>query len=457
MERLISFVGIFVFIGLAYAMSYNRRAIQWKVVVSGLLLQFCFAFIVLWTEPGKKLFLFFGKLVAELLEFSQAGTRFVFGNLADPGGVWGFVFAVKVLTTIIFFASLMNVLYYLGVMQRIISVIARFMVVVLGTSGAETLCGSANIFMGQTESPLFIKPYLERLTRSELMVVMVTGFATIAAGVMFIYSGMLAPYFPAAAGHLLAASMMSAPAAIMMAKILLPETEEPETRGSLKVELPVTESNLIEAAANGASTGLSLALNVGAMLIAFIALIAMVNGAISAVCDGLFHRPEINLEFILGYLFAPFAFLMGVPNVDVLKVGQMLGKNLVLNEFVAFTDLLDFLKQGHKIDGRSAMLTIYALCGFSNLSSIGIQIGGIGALAPGRKTDLAKLGLVAVLGATLANFQTAAIAGVVADQSMMVTVAETAPPSAIPPSPVETQTPTTTTATETPAPDISDD
>lgn len=457
MERLISFLGIFVFIGLAYAMSYNRRAIQWKVVVSGLLLQFVFAFIVLWTEPGKQIFLKFGSLVSQLLEFSQAGTRFVFGNLADPGGVWGFVFAVKVLTTIIFFASLMNVLYYLGIMQKIISVIARFMVVVLGTSGAETLCGSANIFMGQTESPLFIKPYLERLTRSELMVVMVTGFATIAAGVMFIYSGMLSPYFPAAAGHLLAASMMSAPAAIVMAKILLPETEEPETRGSLKVELPVTESNLIEAAANGASTGLSLALNVGAMLIAFIALIAMVNGAISGVC-GLFGRADINLEFILGYLFAPFAFLMGVPSgPDILKVGQMLGKNLVLNEFVAYTDLLGFLKQG-TIDGRSAMITVYALCGFSNLSSIGIQIGGIGALAPGRKTDLAKLGMVAVLGATLANFQTAAIAGVVADQKMMMVQAETAPPSTIPPAPTATPvaTPATTT-TETPAPDISDD
>lgn len=443
-------------------MSRNRKAIDWRMVVSSIVLQFLFALLLLKTEVGRSFFITFGQLVDELMKFSNAGAAFVFGSLCDPSGSWGFLFAFKVLPTIIFFASFMNVLYYLGIMQAVVAVIAKFIRKLLGTSGAETLCASANIFMGQTEAPLLIRPYIASLTVSELMVVMVSGFATLAAGVMFVYAGMLSPLLPSAAGHLLAASVMSAPAAIMFAKILVPETEEPVTRGEIKIDLPVTESNVVEAAASGASTGLNLALNVGAMLIAFISLVALINGGLGlvqgflerigagGVLAGLGPHGKLTLETIFGLLFSPVAWLVGVPSGDVRAVGEVLGQGLIINEFVAYTRLQELMAQ---ISPRAAVLAIYALCGFTNLSSIAIQIGGIGALAENRRSDLAKLGFLALFAATLANLQTAALAGTLVGDEPMNRPAITVPATPAPEvTPSMTPAPTTNlSGTPTPA------
>lgn len=434
MERGLSVLGIFVFLALAVALSKDRKAIDWRMVGSSLGLQFIFALLLLKTDPGQAFFRRFGELVNQLMEFSNKGIEFVFGSLANPGGAWGFVFAVKVLPTIIFFASLMNVLYYLGIMQWVVAMIARFVQFLLRTSGAETLCASANIFMGQTEAPLLIRPYIASLTQSELLVVMVSGFATLAAGVMFVYASMLSPLLEGAAGHLLAASVLSAPAAIMMAKILIPETEEPATRGEVKMDLPRTESNVIEAAAAGASTGLNLALNVGAMLIAFISLVALINGALGVV--------GLSLEIMLGRLFAPLALLLGIVDMnEARQVGSLLGQGLVLNEFVAYTNLAGVIKSG-ALSPRSAALAVYALCGFTNLSSIAIQIGGIGALAEQRKADLARLGFIALFAALLANCQTAALAGVLMSESNQLGQPAPAVVTTASPSPAVTASPT---------------
>jgi CNT family concentrative nucleoside transporter len=423
MQRGVSFLGLIVFLAVAVGLSRNRRAIPWKVVGGSLGIQLVLALLLLKTSGGQAGFRWFGEATNSLMAYSNKGIEFVFGQLANPGGAWGFVFAIKVLPTIIFFASLMNVLYYLGVMQAVVAIIAKGMQRLLGTSGAETLCAAANIFMGQTEAPLMIRPYIARLTQSELLVVMVAGFSTLAAGVMFVYASMLSPFLPSAAGHLLAASVLSAPAAIMMAKIVIPETEVPVTGQAKSPEpeedraigvtepevpaptAPVTrESNVIEAAASGAATGLNLALNVGAMLIAFISLVALINGALGKV--------GLSLEGILGTIFQPLAFLMGADGADLKKIGAILGQSLVLNEFVAFGELRALMEQG-SISARSAVLTIYALCGFTNLSSVAIQIGGIGALAENRKGDLAKLGFLALATAVLVNLQTAALVGLI--------------------------------------------
>ncbi len=434
MERGLSVLGIFVFLALAVALSKDRKAIDWRMVGSSLGLQFIFALLLLKTDPGQVFFRQFGELVNQLMGYSNKGIEFVFGSLANPGGSWGFIFAVKVLPTIIFFASLMNVLYYLGIMQMVVALIARFVQFLLRTSGAETLCASANIFMGQTEAPLLIRPYIASLTQSELLVVMVSGFSTLAAGVMFVYASMLSPLLAGAAGHLLAASVLSAPAAIMMAKILIPETEEPATRGEVKMDLPRTESNVIEAAAAGASTGLNLALNVGAMLIAFISLVALINGGLAVV--------GLSLEMILGRLFAPLALLLGISDMNQARqVGSLLGQGLVLNEFVAYTNLVEVMKSG-ALSPRSAALAIYALCGFTNLSSIAIQIGGIGALAEQRKADLARLGFLALFAALLANCQTAALAGVLMSESSQLGQPTPAVVTTASPSPALTATPT---------------
>lgn len=452
MEKAVGFFGILVFLGLAFAMSRNRKAIDWRMVGASLGIQVLLAVLLLKTKPGLWFFDKFGHLVHEMMEQSQKGIGFVFGALAiEKGTPWGFVFAIKVLPTIIFFSSLMQVLYYLGVMQWVVSVISKVMRFVLRTSGAETLCASANIFIGQSEAPLLIRPYVPGLTESELMVVMVAGFSTLAAGVMFLYASMLASIIPNAAGHLLTASVLSAPAAIMMAKIVIPETEQSATSGDVKIDLPRTESNVVEAAAAGAGVGLHLCLNVGAMLIAFIALVAMLNGGLGAIdkllgLQAMFHlETPLSLELILGKCFAPLAWLVGMSSKDIVTVGSLLGQSLVLNEFVAYAKLQEAVAAG--LDPRSAVLAVYALCGFTNLSSIAIQIGGIGALAEKRKPDLARLGFLALSTAWLVNLHTAALAG------LLIGDDDLKPPPAI----TTTATPTpdvsaTPEMTETPAP-----
>jgi CNT family concentrative nucleoside transporter len=439
LERLVSLVGVLVFLGIAVLLSKNRKAIDWKMVAIGLAAQFLFAFLVIDTEPGQGFFRICGHLVDSLMAFSNEGINFVFGKLADPSGSWSFIFAFKVLPTIIFFASLMNVLDYLGVLTFIVSIIAKVMQRLMGTSGAETLVASANIFMGQTEAPLLIRSYIATLTESELAVTMTAGFATLAAGVMFIYASMFEPYLSGAAGHFLAASVMSAPGAIVMAKIIFPETGEPHTRGSVKLEVVKTDSNVIQAAASGAGTGLSLALNVGAMLIAFISLVKLVNGALAFIPVGHSH---LSLELIFGTLFSPLAFLIGVPGDDIRTVGDLLGKNLVINEFFAYSELLNRLTHQLPIHPRSVVLTLYALCGFANLSSIGIQLGGIGVMAENRRADLARLGFMCLTAATLVNLQTAAIANLMLRDSDIVLKA----PAAIT-APAATPTPPPTPST----------
>ena len=444
LAKLVSLFGIFGFVGIAVLFSNNRKKIDWKLVGAGIGLQFFFALIILKTKVGKDFFEWANSVIMKLLSYTNEGTKFIFGTKVldmSAEGYGDFVFAVQVLPTILFFSSLMSILYHIGVMQLIVKVIAKVMVRLLGTSGAETLSASANIFVGQTEAPLLIKPFVSKMTMSELMVVMTGGFATVAGGVLALYVTILAPYFPDIAGHLMAASIMSAPAALVMAKILIPETEVPETRGKVEVPDEKPDSNVIEAAANGAAAGMHLAFNVGAMLLVFIALIALANGMLGFL-GGLFGFPNFSFSLIMSYVFAPLAFLMGVPSNEVLAVGDLLGQKLVINEVVAYTALAKGLENGTStLSPRTVVILTYALCGFANLSSIGIQIGGIGSIAPERKGDLAKLGLVAVLGGTLACFQTATIAGVLINDSeinMSVpgAVATPAPPQTSPtPSP----------------------
>jgi len=450
-DKVLSLVGILGFVGIAYAFSRDRSKIDWKLVCAGIALQFAFAMIILWSSPGRAFFQAVNQVVDKLLGFTFEGSKFIFGERVLNATDFGFVFAVQVLPTIVFFSALMGVLYHLGVMQFIVNMLSKAMVKVLGTSGAETLSATANIFVGQTEAPLLIKPYVSKMTQSELMVVMTGGFATVAGGVLAAYVALLKPFFPDIAGHLMAASIMSAPAALVMAKILVPEVEEPATKGAVSIDVESEDANLIEAAANGASVGLTLALNVGAMLLAFIALIAMADGILGWF-GSLFQMPNLSLSLIMSYLFAPLALLMGVPTDDCLIVGDLLGKKLIVNEFVAYSELAQLLNEGETpLSGRSVVILTYALCGFANLSSIGIQIGGIGGIAPERKSDLARLGLVAVLGGTLACFQTANIAGVFisASESQLITSQKAAPSLPSPsPSPMSSPDPADTPGVE---------
>ena len=341
----------------------------------------------------------------------------MFNALAvSPGkeGSMGFFFAFQVLTTIIFLSSLMSVMYYLGIMQKVVLFFGRIMTHTCRTSGAETLCASANIFVGQTEAPILIKPYIKEMTESELLCVMTGGMATIAGGVMVAYVGMLKPYFPDAAGHLLAASVMSAPAALVISKLMIPETGSPKTMGSLKLDYHDKSVNIIDAAASGAGTGLTLALNVGAMLIAFMSILAMINWGVHYAC-GFIGRPEVGLEMLFGWLLSPLAWIIGVPWTDCQVVGRLMGEKTVLNEFVAYLHMSQWAAEhiSEPMAYRSSVIAIYALCGFSNFLSIAIQIGGIGALAPERRQDLARLGIYALIGGSLACFMTAAIVGVI--------------------------------------------
>jgi CNT family concentrative nucleoside transporter len=416
-QRATSFLGIFALAGIGWLLSTNRKVIPWRVIGWGIGLQVAFGVIVLRTDVGRKFFDVMNDAIVGLLGFTKKGTDFVFGDLATKQ----FTFAINVLSTIIFFSSLMAVLYHLGVMERIVMGFSRVMQKTMKTSGAETLSCAINIFVGQTEAPLVVKPFIARMTRSELMAVMVGGFANSAGGVMAAYVGLLQAYFPDIAGHLLAVSIMSAPASLVMAKIMVPETEESETAGQTKFAIEKIDANVIDAAARGAGEGLQLALNVAAMLLAFIALVAVANYLISVPTqvynwalglEGAKAYAPIALETILGYVFSPIAFLMGVEPSECFKVGSLLGEKTVLNEFVAYAHLAKDLSEGVQLSHRSVIICTYALCGFANFSSIAIQLGGIGVMAPNRRADLARLGLRAMIGGTLATCMTAAVAGV---------------------------------------------
>lgn len=404
MGRFTGLLGLAVILGLAWTFSAHRRAIKPKLLLWGLGLQFAFAFLVLKTGFGR-LFQAASVAVNALLEYAEAGSRFVFGPLGEKGGPFGVVFAFQVLPIVIFIASLFAVLYYFGVMQVVIKGMAIVMQRVMGASGAESTDVAASIFMGQTEAPLTIRPFLPKLTQSELFTVMTAGMAHVSGAVMAAYVKIAGVDIK----HLLTAVIMTAPATILLAKMLMPEVDEPETAGGVKIEVERPGVNVIDAAARGAGDGLHLALNIGAMLIAFLALIAMLNGVLGWVhtIPFLGWVPE-SMEKLFGIVFAPVAWLLGVSWKDSQTVGNLLGTRMVLNEFVAFLQLGPIRGQ---LDARSFTIATYALCGFANFSSIAIQIGGIGALAPNRKSDLARLGLRAMAAGTMANFMSACIAG----------------------------------------------
>lgn len=406
MGRFTGLLGLIVILAAAFVFSKHRRAIRPRVILWGLGLQFAFAFLVLKT-PAAGLFKKASVAVSALLGYSEAGTRFVFGEqLGLKSGSFGVIFAFHVLPIVIFIASLFAILYYFGIMQIVVHAMAVVMQRVMGASGAESTNVAASVFMGQTEAPLTIRPFLANMTESELFTVMTSGMAHVSGAVMAAYVIMAGVEIR----HLLTAVIMTAPATIMLAKMFMPETGKPATMGTVKIEVEKPGVNVIDAAARGAGDGLQLALNIAAMLIAFLALIALVNGTMGWV-HGMPHMAwfPTSLEQVFGWIFAPVAWLLGVSWKDSSAIGNLLGTRLVLNEFIAFKNLGQLRPQ---LDPRSFTIATYALCGFANLSSIAIQIGGIGALAPSRKSDLARLGAKAVAAGTLANFMSACIAGV---------------------------------------------
>jgi concentrative nucleoside transporter, CNT family len=406
-ERLLPLAGIAVILSIAYLCSTNRAAIRMRTVLWGLGLQFALALVVLKTAWGRLFFEWVGAKINILLDFAFVGSEFVFGKLGVKGGgpigaeSIGFIFAFQVLPTIIFIAALFAVLYYLGVMAVVVRAFAKIMTRFMGASGAESLNVAASVFMGQTEAPLTIRPFINRMTQSELMCIMTSGMAHVSGGIMGAYIA-----YGIEAKHLLAAVLMTVPGTILLSKIFVPETEQPETAGNVALEIPNIDANLIGAAARGTGEGLHLALNVGAMLISFLALIALTNALLGAL-GGVFHV-DLSLQRIFGVVFMPLALLMGVSWKDAFAVGDLLGTRTVLNELIAYSKL-GAMKD--TLDPRSFTIATYALCGFANFASVGMQIGGIGALAPERRHDLARLGLWALLAGTFANFLTACIAG----------------------------------------------
>lgn len=412
MHQAIAGFGLIVMVFLAWLLSSNRRLFPWRIVISGLILQLFLCQIVLGTELGRMVFSGIGDFFTQLLSFVDAGCKFVFGDKYTE-----YYFAFRVLPTIIFFSSLMSVLYHLGVMQLIVRALGVAMQWSLKTSGAESLSAAANIFVGQTEAPLVILPYLPRMTRSELMAIMIGGFATVAGGVMAAYVGM-----GISAGHLVTASVISAPAGLLIAKVMEPETDVPETAGGAHESLPRVTTNVIEAATVGASEGLKLALNVAAMMIAFLALIAMLDYCLEAaslriqIWAGVKDPTGLTFSTVCGYLFAPLAWLMGIEWSECMRSGELLGIKTIANEFLAYQRLSDWQKSSdpslHLSERTQAILT-FALCGFSNLASIGIQVGGIGGLVPERRKELSELGLRAMIGGSLACFMTACVAGII--------------------------------------------
>ena len=404
MDRFTGIIGAVVLLAIAYGMSNNRSAISKRTVLWGLGLQLFFALFILKTPIGQPFFSAVDRIFLKLLSFSDAGSDFLFksyGTGIVEGPLMNFAF--RILPTIIFFSSLMALLYHFGIMQRVIRWIAVTVQKTMGTSGSETLSVSANIFVGQTESPLMVRPFINQMTMSELMAVMTGGFATVAGGVMAIYVAMLRN-IPGIAGHLMAASIMSAPAALVMAKIIFPETEESETLGDLRIEVERPDDNAMEALSRGATDGVKLAVNVGAMLVAFVAFIAMVNGILGFV--------DLTIQQILGWLFQPLAWAMGAPWSEAGMLGQLMGEKIVLTELIAYADLSQ-LQAENAISDRTAIIASYALCGFANFASIGIQLGGIGGIAPSRRKDLAKIGMKAMIAGALASWLTATLAGII--------------------------------------------
>ncbi|MGA0256828.1 MAG: NupC/NupG family nucleoside CNT transporter [Saprospiraceae bacterium] len=403
MDRFAGLLGIVILLGIAFLLSNNRKKIDYKLVGWGLGLQLFFALFILKTPVGLPFFNFFDKLIKQLLAFSDKGGDFLFASFVS-GTVEAPLlnFAVRVLPTVIFFSALMAALYHSGIMQFIVRIIAKVVQKTMGTSGSETLSVVGSIFVGQTEAPLLVRPFVKNMTKSELITVMIGGFATVAGGVMALYVKMLDD-IPGIAGHLMAASIMSAPAAIVVAKIIFPETEISETKGTLKVNVEKTADNLMEALGDGATDGMKLAANIGAMLIAIVAMVAMIDGILSFA--------NTSLAEILGVIFRPLAFCMGAPWDEAEVLGTLLGEKIVLTELIAYKDLSDIRKLGELSD-RTAIIASYALCGFANFASIGIQMGGIGGIAPARKKDIAKLAMKAMIGGALASWITASIAGI---------------------------------------------
>lgn len=405
MDVLMSIIGMVVLIAIALLFSNNRRAINWRTVLGAFAIQVGFAALILYVPAGQKALGAMADAVANVIAYGNEGINFVFGGLADPSNA-GFIFAVKVLPIIVFFSGLISVLYYLGIMQVVIKIIGGALQKILGTSKAESMSAAANIFVGQTEAPLVVKPYISRMTESELFAIMVGGLASIAGSVMAGYAGMGVPLT-----YLIAASFMAAPAGLLFAKILYPQTQQftdsqPETDDSEK------PSNVLEAMAGGASAGMQLALNVGAMLIAFVALIALINGILGGI-GGWFGYGDLTLQSIFGWVFKPLAYLIGVSWEESAIAGQMIGMKLAVNEFVGYLEFTKYLQPDTPVvltEKTKAIIT-FALCGFANFSSIAILIGGLGGMAPNRRGDIARLGLKAVIGGTLANLMSATIAG----------------------------------------------
>lgn len=433
-------LGMAAIVGISYAFSNHKKQVNWRLVGTGLTLQFVLAIFILkgrdmaeyWAPLGwpKDFFSWVSSFFVIVLDFTTEGAEFIFGDLALSPGMddsLGNFFAFQVLPTIIFFASLTAILYHYGILQRLVQYMAKGMQKLMGTSGAESLSVISNIFVGQTEAPLVVEPYIKKMTKSELLAVMTGGMATIAGGVMAAYVQMLGNSYAQAQGvsldvgrlmfaeQLLGASLMAAPAALVIAKILYPEVGEPDTTGDVQVDIEKIDANGIDAAASGAATGLKLAANVGAMLLAFIALLAMGNyflegfGEITRI-NTLIPEDSLRIETLLGWILAPVAFIVGVPWADAVNMGSLLGTKIVLNEFVAYLQLSDMVGDG-TLTPKTITMATFALCGFANFSSIAIQIGGIGGLAPSRKSELAQFGLKAVLAGTLANLMTATIAG----------------------------------------------
>lgn len=394
-------IGIFVVLGIAFLFSNNRKAINPRTILGGLAIQVSFAFIVLKWEAGKATLQWLTDSVTNIINYANEGINFLFGGVFAAEGI-GFVFAFQVLPVVIFFSALISVLYYLGVMQWVIKMIGGPLAKLLGTSKAESMSAAANIFVGQTEAPLVIRPYLSKMTQSELFAVMTGGLASVAGSVLVGYSLLGVPL-----EYLLAASFMAAPAGLVMAKMIVPETEPIKEDEQFEMEKDEQSTNVIDAAARGASDGLKLALNIGAMLLAFIALIALINGLLSGI-GNLFNYDGLTLEKILGFLFAPLAFAIGVPWSEAVTAGGFIGQKLILNEFVAYSS---FAPQIPELSAKTVAIVSFALCGFANISSMGILLGGLGSLAPNRRSDIARMGLKAVLAGMLASLLSASIAG----------------------------------------------
>lgn len=399
--KIMSVVGILALIAIAYIFSTNRKAIKWRTVLAAFAVQFAFAFLVLYTAWGRKALEWISNGVQAVLSTAGDGIAFVFGTAV---GGDNFVFAFQVLPIIIFMSSLIALLYYLGVMQWVIRILGTALAKALGTSRKESLSATANIFVGQTEAPLVIKPYLPTMTQSELFAVMVGGLASVAGSVLAGYAALGVPL-----EYLLAASFMAAPAGLLFAKIIVPETEEYDDDIEIVEDEEDRAANFVDAAARGASDGLFLALNVGAMLLAFVSLIALVNLILGSV-GGLFGFDSLSLELILGYVFAPLAFVIGVPWADAVQFGSFLGQKLVLNEFVAFSEFAPIIGTGD-LSARTEAMVAFALCGFANISSLAILLGGLGGMAPNRRGDIARMGVLAILAGTLANLMSATLAG----------------------------------------------